>query len=291
MLARRAQVLTQGQDLHADRPCLAQNRAHLVLGLAQAQHQPGLAEEPALAGMSKHRIKERGYLAWTRTSHARRGTVFQVVGEHIGPGVEHLIDRGQIASKVAGQGFQHEAGQRCLTARMVAAQWAHPRRPGFVAASTLVNDGVVQAQARQARRATVVRLGGVRAIRGGRWERRRIGRTGCTRRPGLMMVKHRRLQHSPMLGHARAFTDGVQACACTRRAQVERWPLRWKPHANPRRMTGQTRPRPLDPSAPRAGGGIRVSTTRVMLRNLLGFVAAPQAETSRRRGASPLACR
>jgi len=54
--------------------------------------------------MGQHR--ERARIAGLDADLARQaGHGFQVVGEHIRPGREHLIDRGQIAGEVAGQGL------------------------------------------------------------------------------------------------------------------------------------------------------------------------------------------
>jgi len=52
----RPQVLSQGEDVHAQVRNVAQDLPHLVDLLAEAQHQPGLGDGPARVRVAEHRV-------------------------------------------------------------------------------------------------------------------------------------------------------------------------------------------------------------------------------------------
>ena len=88
----RPQVLGDGEQVAAGVVQVAHRLADLLAGLAHAEDQVALGDEPVVAGLGEH--VERAVVAERRTDaleDARHG--LDVVGQHLGPGVEDLLQQ------------------------------------------------------------------------------------------------------------------------------------------------------------------------------------------------------
>ena len=109
MFGRRAQVLSERQDVDADLAQLAEHRAQLVGLFAQAQHQPGLGDRAARLRVAQDRVRTGVARLHAHLARQPRHRL-EVVREHVGAGGQHDVDRAGVALEVAGQHLQHHVG-------------------------------------------------------------------------------------------------------------------------------------------------------------------------------------
>ena len=105
----RAEVLGDGEQVAAGVVQVAHRLADLLAGLAHAEDEVALGDQPVRAGLGEH--VERAVVAERRTDaleDARHG--LDVVGQHLGPGVEDLLEQLGDAVEVGDQVLDAGAG-------------------------------------------------------------------------------------------------------------------------------------------------------------------------------------
>src|ERR1700683_2281030 len=149
MALGRAQVLPDGEHLHAVLAQRAEGLDHLVVGLAEPDHQPGLGHDPALAQLASEAQDTTG----ARELRAAPGDGIQarndldVVVEHVGALGDDLGERHLLSLEVGGEHLDLAAGR--LAAHL--ADDADERGGALVGQVVAVDgrdDGVAQAHAR-----------------------------------------------------------------------------------------------------------------------------------------------
>ena len=115
VVGRRAEVLAERQDRDADLAQVLEHLHEFVLLFAKAHHQAGLGRNVRRVGARAIEQFQRARVAAARAHHAiqaRHG--LGVVIEHVGPRVEHGLERRALALEVGDQHFDAALGQARL---------------------------------------------------------------------------------------------------------------------------------------------------------------------------------
>ena len=123
MLARRLQILADGEEIDIGRAQIVHHLQHFVPLLAEADHDAGLGEHRRIEFLHLLQQADRMEIARARPhGQIARRHGFEIVVEHVGLGRDHLFERAVLAQKIGRQHFDRGRGQRSRMARIVCAK-------------------------------------------------------------------------------------------------------------------------------------------------------------------------
>ena len=232
MTHRRPQVLGDRDDVAAGVEQIAQRRAHLVGGLAHAEDQVALGDQPVVAGRGQHR--EAALVAERRTDpleDARHR--FDVVRQHFWPRLEDLLEQCRFAVEVGDQ--QLDAGVGVELLDVAHGLGVQPRAAvGQVVAGDARHGGIPQSHRRDAlgdpARLVAVEFGRLAGVD--------LAEVAAARAL-LAADEEGRLAVLPALvdvGAAGFLADGVQPLAADQVLQLRVLRARPQPGLDPRRL-------------------------------------------------------
>ena len=215
MLDTGAEVLPDRHYGYTYRAQVGQDPEHLLLGLAQAQHEPRLGREPGIARPGQHSQASRVGRRWPyRPLQAGHG--LDVVVEDVGSLLEDLAQRGRVPLAVRDQDLDRRAGTAPADGLDCRREAGRPPVLEVIPGDT-GNHGVSQTETGDSL-GHLFRLGGVQGQRFGRID---LTETASTR--ATVAVDHeRRRTVRPALedvGATGLLADGHQAEAAHRLAQ------------------------------------------------------------------------